>query len=617
MTSFAALAVRRSRWLKCGGTPQNVLWGLRLAASSGAEPARGRPDSRLGRQALRAPQSVRGEMDRRTQAEIDAAVAELSSLALAGEVSGALDVVDRMIKVASGSTFVWAQFQARLLHAAMDDPRMPSELLAALIDRFRWAEPISALSRFHPDLRARVATRLAAAQNWHDELKAASRRLDDAGAAARLALRPPGRAVDPKTLSPGVLRALQGFIAGAQRYGPLLGGQFDLEATERLAQNVRVEPVLTDPLAHVGVAGSRLPDGARWAIALSAMYTIAQRGADATLSPFAPPQPARSLTILRDYWGVDADAPEARRVQTIGRVDWLLSEGDRADPRCAEPGDPEAPFDLLAWDLARAAMTVRHAFLAECLSESEAWGYLLAIAVKAQQNFESWPDFGDRYRRGRIRRSNAQHDRYDSILAFLVDDSRSPWRSLPWRLRLSEENVRGPADEEPASRWTDTLLALWRRHGPLRMQVAAVVLVALAAGGWLAWRETRAQPIVVTPMSPIAVSPLADPADDPTSARGEFTRIQVVFVAAGEGVRAQFRLPPVLHPLADFRYGVDHATPDRALTPKLLESAIRGMPQALDLPAGAHFLTIQAQLDTGATSPIRRFDVPNDLLRRR
>jgi hypothetical protein len=118
-------------------------------------------------------------------------------------------------------------------------------------------------------------------------------------------------------------------------------------------------------------------------------------------------------------------------------------------------------------------------------------------------------------------------------------------------------------------------------------------------------------------MSPIAVSPLADPADDPTSARGEFTRIQVVFVAAGEGVRAQFRLPPVLHPLADFRYGVDHAMPDRALTPKLLESAIRGMPQALDLPAGAHFLTIQAQLDTGATSPIRRFDVPNDLLRRR
>ena len=74
--------------------------------------------------------------------------------------------------------------------------------------------------------------------------------------------------------------------------------------------------------------------------------------------------------------------------------------------------------------------------------------------------------------------------------------------------------------------------------------------------------------------------------------------------------------PPVAHPLADFRYGVDHAIPDRALTPKLLEKAIKGLPQALDLPPGAHFLTIQAQLDTGAISPVRRFDVPANLLRR-
>ncbi len=214
-----------------------------------------------------------GMMDRRTQAQIDAAVAELSSLALAGDIARALEVVDRLIKIASGSTFVWAQLQARLLHAAMDDPRMPSELLAALIERFRWAEPISALSRFHPDLRARVAARLAAAQAWYDDLKASARRLDDAGAAARVTLRPPGRTIDPKTLSPGVLHALRGCVAGAQRFAPLLGGLIDPEATERLAQALHVDAAPIDPLAYVGVAGSRLPDGARWAIALSAMYT--------------------------------------------------------------------------------------------------------------------------------------------------------------------------------------------------------------------------------------------------------------------------------------------------------------------------------------------------------
>ena len=85
-----------------------------------------------------------------------------------------------------------------------------------------------------------------------------------------------------------MLHALQACIAGAQRFGPLLGGLIDPEATERLAQALHVEAAPIDPLAYVGVAGSRLPDGARWAIALSAMYTIAQRGTDATLAPFAP-----------------------------------------------------------------------------------------------------------------------------------------------------------------------------------------------------------------------------------------------------------------------------------------------------------------------------------------
>jgi hypothetical protein len=553
-------------------------------------------------------------MDRRTQAQIDAAVAELSSLALAGDIAGALEVVDRLIKLASGSTFVWAQLQARLLHAAMDDPRMPSELLAALIERFRWAEPISALSRFHPDLRARVATRLAAAQAWHDDLKASARRLDDAGAAARLTLRPPGRMIDPRTLSPGVLHALQGCVAGAQRFGPLLGGLIDPEATERLAQALHVDTAPIDPLAYVGAANSRLPDGARWAIALSAMYTIAGRGTDATLAPFAPPRPAHSLAILRDYWGVGDEAPEARRAQTIDRLEWLLNQGDRADPQCAEPSDPEAPTDLLAWDLARAAMTVRHAYSAEYLSESEAWSYLLTIAVKAQENFESWRDFGDRYRRGRIRWSNALHDRFDDILAFLVDDPRSPWRPLPWRMRLDADNVRGAEADDPASRRGDSIFALWRGQGRLRTQLAALFAVALIIAGWEAARLMRPASIAVAPTPENAVSSLADPPSDPASARGEFERIQVVFVANGDGARAQFRSAPLAHPLADFRYGVDHAVPDRALTPKLLEKAIKGLPQALDLPPGAHFLAIQAQLDTGAVSPVRRFDVPANLL---
>jgi hypothetical protein len=553
-------------------------------------------------------------MDRRTQAPIDAAIAELSSLALAGDIGGALEIVDRLIRIGSGSTFVWAQLQARLLHAAMDDPRMPSTLLAALIERFRWSEPISALNRFHPDLRARIASRLAAAQAWREDLETSAVRLDDAGAAARLTLRPPSRTIDPKTLPPGVQLALRGCVDGARRFGPLLGGSIDLEAIERLAQALPIDAAPIDPRAYVGVSGSRLPDGARWAIALSAMYTIAQRGTDATLAPFAPAHSAKSAAILRDYWGVDAEAPQARRTQAIDRLEWLLEQGDRADPQCAEVGDPEAPTDLLAWDLARAAMTARHAYLANCLSEPEAWGYLQAIAVKAQENFESWRDFGDRYRRGRIRWSNALHDRFDDILAFLVGDSRSPWRSLPWRTRLDANSVRGAATDDPGSRWGGVVFAAWRRQGRLRAQLAALLAVALIVVGWEAARRMGPAPIAAAQSPEVAASPLADPPNDPSSARSEFERIQVVFVADGDSARAQFRSAPLVHTLADFHYGVDHAVPDRALTPKLLETAIKGLPQMLDLPSDAHFLTIQARLSTGAMSPIRRFDVPARLL---
>ena len=555
-------------------------------------------------------------MDRRTQAQIDSAIAEFSSLALAGDVAGALAVVDQQIKIASGSTFVWAQLQARLLHAAMDDPRMPSTLLAALIDRFRWAEPISALSRFHPDLRARVSARLAAAEQWRDDLKAAARRLDDAGAAARLALRPPGRAIDRKALTPGVLRALQVVVNGAERHGPLLGGAIDLEAIMRIAEAIRVDPPSINPLAHVSRGGSRLPDCARWAIGLAAMYTIAQRGGDATLAPFAPPRPAQSLAILRDFWQVDGETPETRRRQTIERLDWLINVGDRIDPQCAEFDDPEAANDLLAWDLARAAMTARHAFLADCLSELEAWGYLLTIALKAQANFDSWREYGDRYRRGRIRWSNAQHDRFDGIMAFLVGDPRSPWRALPWRLRLDEDSLRSEAADAPPRGWR-RLLANWRRQGSLRMQLMAIAAVVLLAVGWEALGRLHLPPVAVAQAPTVAVSSAPDPPDDPTSPASEFARIRVVFAANGDGARAQFRTPPLSHPLADFRYGVDHAVPDRALTPKALELSMKGMPLALDLPPGAQFLTIQARLDTGVVSPVRRFDVPADLSRPR
>ena len=86
----------------------------------------------------------------------------------------------------------------------------------------------------------------------------------------------------------------------------------------------------------------------------------------------------------------------------------------------------------------------------------------------------------------------------------------------------------------------------------------------------------------------------------------------MVFTPYGPGLRANFRNPPTLHPLSDFRYGFDRAIPDRALGAKQIQATNKGLPVALDTPSGLHFLTIQARFDDGTQSPVRRFDVAPD-----
>ena len=152
----------------------------------------------------------------------------MTSLALAGDVAGALEIVDQVIRLGAGSTFVWAQLQAQLLHAAMDD-RMPAALLAALIDRFRWADPMSVLNRFHPDLRARVATRLAAAHAWLDGLRP---RRDASTTSAPPLGSPcvrPTRSIDlcPDCRPRRVSRAARLRQLGALRFAPLLFDAID------------------------------------------------------------------------------------------------------------------------------------------------------------------------------------------------------------------------------------------------------------------------------------------------------------------------------------------------------------------------------------------------------
>ncbi len=564
-------------------------------------------------------------MNSQLLADFDVAIAEVTSLGLKGDVGGAMALVDRLANAAAESTFLSARLQARLLHAAMDDPRMPSALLAALIDRFRWADLGSTLDRFHPDQRERVTRRVAAARTWLDGVKTAAQRLDGVGEAARAVLYFRAGPFDCNRLSSTARRTLENYVNWARRFGPLLGDEIDCSWIEFLDQslNPNTNPSpgsrgggarFGDAPKHVNVKGSRLPEGARWAVALAAMYSLVQRGTDATLEPLDPSERPRSVALLRDFWSVDAPSPFARHEQTVRVLEWLIHQGCRADPQTAEPGDPEAPLDLLAWDIARAAMVARHAVLAGCLAESEAWSYLRSAATKAQSSFESWRDYGCRYTRGRIRWSGAPHDEFDDAVEFLLASPQSPWRTLDWRTRLDEETVRGAPEAGPLGRAANRLRQAWRRNGELRVRFGAATIVGLMAFGWEITQALKPAPTPVSRRDLGAPSSSANPLDE-YSARGEFAKIQVVFYSYGNYIEARFSYMPFFHPVTDFRFGIDKDVPDRAFSGKRTDALFRGVPDTLDAPIGARFITFQARLDDGALSPIRRFDVPQDIAR--
>jgi len=564
-------------------------------------------------------------MNNQPLADFDVAIAEVTFLGLKGDVGGATALVDLLANAAAESTFLSARLQARLLHAAMDDPRMPSALLAALIDRFRWADLGSALDRFHPDQRERVIRRVTAARTWLNGVKTAAQRLDGVGEAARAVLYFRAAPFDCNRLSSIGRRTLENYVNGARRFGPLLGDEIDCSWIEFLDQslhpNANPPPGsqgggarFGDAAKHVNVKGSRLPEGARWAVALAAMYSLVHKGTDATLEPFDPSERPRSVVMLRDFWGVDAPSPFARHEQTVRVLEWLIHHGSRADPQYAEPGDPEAALDLLAWDIARASMVARHAVLAGCLAESEAWAYLRNMATKAQTSFESWRDYGSRYTRGRIRWSGALHDEFDDAVEFLLASPQSPWRTLDWGTRLDEETVRGAPEAGPLGRAAIRLRQAWRENGQSRVRFGVVTMVGLMAFGWEITQALNSAPIPVSRNDPGAPPSAAKPLDE-YSARGEFAKIQVVFYSYGGYIQARFRAAPFFHPVTEFRFGVDKDAPDRVLSGKQAEAAVNGVPESLDAPVGARFITFQARLDDGSLSPIRRFDVSRDITR--
>jgi tetratricopeptide (TPR) repeat protein len=96
---------------------------------------------------------------------------------------------------------------------------------------------------------------------------------------------------------------------------------------------------------------------------------------------------------------------------------------------------------LLGWDLSRYISLCGWGYVVGYLSEDEAWEKLMPVAIRLQQSFDSWEDFGLNYTVGRefwsynIKLKEGQKRR--AIYKKMCTSLESSWNIVPWDLDLT------------------------------------------------------------------------------------------------------------------------------------------------------------------------------------
>jgi hypothetical protein len=157
-------------------------------------------------------------------------------------------------------------------------------------------------------------------------------------------------------------------------------------------------------------------------------------------TPKTPESTTITRTILANSW--DIQNPEKLR----STLAWLRKEGHRAG-RPPSPNDNLGPRGLLAWDLVRVIAVAGWGYVADYISEDEAWSHIGPAAVQLRQAYQSWEDLQQAYVNGAFAwDASAGPDcqqKYQQIMA----DPSSPWRAVPWATDLgtwSEPSAPSP-----------------------------------------------------------------------------------------------------------------------------------------------------------------------------
>jgi hypothetical protein len=141
-------------------------------------------------------------------------------------------------------------------------------------------------------------------------------------------------------------------------------------------------------------------------------------------APKNPESTATTKKILENSWDIES---REKLVETLG---WLRDSGHRAE------GAP------LAWDLVRLVAVAGWGYVADLISEDEAWGFITPAAKQLQGTYASWEQLGKTYVEGTSWWKEEAGPDCQKIYDKLVNDPQSPWRSVPWGWNLDAADQR-------------------------------------------------------------------------------------------------------------------------------------------------------------------------------
>lgn len=98
---------------------------------------------------------------------------------------------------------------------------------------------------------------------------------------------------------------------------------------------------------------------------------------------------------------------------------------------------------IFAFDYARIVSLAKWGYMAEYISEQEAWEVIVPTAIQIQAYVTSWKELAHQYRVGRLflepDPTGEMEQKFNHAQDYLFQNPQSPWLRLPWNLSLARK----------------------------------------------------------------------------------------------------------------------------------------------------------------------------------